>query len=530
MDDRDARQKLIDELWPCPEPPPDLAARVLAGLAAGGPLEAPRAETPRLDRRPRRQLIAAASLAVAAAAALVVWWPGRRAVDEDGVQVAQARTTVDIGGRAAAALEPGAELQWSVRKRRAHVQQRHGSVFYRVERGGPFQVDTPAGAVEVTGTCFRVTLDGHAPRATTLVSVLEGTVNVSSGDGRLTLHAGDAARLVNGQAPVPVAAPDADAPLPPDPGARAMEEKLRALEQELAEARAHPTHAPAATPAQSALLLPASTRVQVHASSLDEVSLALPAHARGQRIEVARDVAFKHPVFTGIARADFVTVAAPGGRGDLYWRLAGQRALAGHARFLPDQRPPRGDAAHNVVSESRERTTIHYQSAPPALTLTFAAQPDARGYRVRLFRASEPTRTLFERIVREPRCAVEAGRLAEGRYTWTAVALDERGRARETADRRNELDLVYDNALAALAITRPAPEEPLAGSEVEVQGAAPLGARLYVNDRRVTVDEKGRFAQKIAGAPRVLVFRLVGNDGERFWIRGGKSAARISRR
>src|SRR5213596_1347644 len=119
MSDSNGPPLPIEELWPVPPPPPDLASRVLAAMDR----ERPRA------RRPL--MIGGAAVALAAGLALawgLVWrHPGR--VDEDGGWVASTRSTVDIGNRAAAAMEPGADLKWSVRKERVRVQQRRGSVF-----------------------------------------------------------------------------------------------------------------------------------------------------------------------------------------------------------------------------------------------------------------------------------------------------------------------------------------------------------------------------------------------------------------
>jgi hypothetical protein len=73
------------------------------------------------------------------------------------------------------------------------VSQRAGDVFYRVERGGGFEVETPHGTVRVTGTCFRVELDtmkkpwqgvvGAAIGAALVVTVYEGSVLFASRDG-----------------------------------------------------------------------------------------------------------------------------------------------------------------------------------------------------------------------------------------------------------------------------------------------------------------------------------------------------------
>jgi hypothetical protein len=92
-----------------------------------------------------------------------------------------------------AVLEPGAELRW----RGDRVTQAEGDVFYRVEPGAKFQVNTPDGSVEVLGTCFRVSVEpgAGAGEPATGVSVFEGRVRVVAGAGSMDLQAGESARL-----------------------------------------------------------------------------------------------------------------------------------------------------------------------------------------------------------------------------------------------------------------------------------------------------------------------------------------------
>jgi hypothetical protein len=200
-----------------------------------------------------------------------------------------------------------------------------------------------------------------------------------------------------------------------------------------------------------------------------------------------------------------VTVPAPT-RGDLYWRLAGDREPAGHARFLPEVEA-RERPVNNVVSEGRLSTTIHFQGAAPALTLAFGSAGER--WRVRVARAAAPEKAILERIVTEPRCEIAAGILAEGSYVWAATPIDDEGRAQGHRP-SNKLELAYENARSTLAITRL--------TEAEVQGVAPLGAQLFINGNAAPVDEKGRFAMKVSA--RLLVFRLLAADGsESYWVR-----------
>jgi hypothetical protein len=55
-------------------------------------------------------------------------------------------------------------------------------------------------------------------------------------------------------------------------------------------------------------------------------------------------------------------------------------------------------------------------------------------------------------------------------------------------------------------------------SEVPVEGVAPIGSRLFVNGQQISLDAKGRFSQRLPAA-QVLVFRLVSEQGEAYWVR-----------
>jgi hypothetical protein len=531
--------QLIDQLWPCPPPPRDMAARVLAALAEESPeLAAPPPSPPPAQRRrwsPRR---IASMGAAAAALVLIGWWATARwnfdSAAGQGQLVATAPQTVNIGARAAAAAESGADLAWSVTGKRARVDQRRGSVFYRVHPGGPFHVMTPAGDVEVTGTCFRVTLAAGAtgPAATTLVSVLEGSVKVHTDVGEMTVTVGQTARLSRGQAPESLGSsstPSASSAEQLQERVARAEARLRELENQVAQSEREAAR-PAPRPRPAALLLPWSPRLRVYGdrlgSSLKQVSLALATKGQGAEpiaVQVARDPRFEQEIWSGVVRDGFVTVPAPE-RGDLYWRRRGDKASAGHVRFLPDRAPApvRTGSPHNVVSETHSNTTVHFQgAAPPALTLTWSATAGAQRYRVQIFRAGDPGGPIFERTVSDTRCTVEPGRLREGGYVWNAQPLDAAGTA-VGPGRMNKLDLAYDNALDALAISR---LEARSGRErgFDVAGTAPLGARLFVNGKPTSLDDKGRFSLRLDGAPPLLVFRVLARDGaESYWVKSTK--------
>jgi hypothetical protein len=124
----------------------------------------------------------------------------------------------------------------------AAIAQSAGDVFYRVERGGPFRVETPHGAVRVTGTCFRVEIqDMKRPwrdvaaagiGAALVVTVYEGSVLFAGkdGGGEKKVVAGeslvtgpDGARVVAGD---PAAAAALAAEMPAAPEASASREEL----------------------------------------------------------------------------------------------------------------------------------------------------------------------------------------------------------------------------------------------------------------------------------------------------------------
>lgn len=113
-------------------------------------------------------------------------------------------------------MEPGSEVRWTLAgDGNATVNQSQGNVFYRVERGGRFLVETPAGSVRVLGTCFRVEVDEMKPlkagmvgavagatlAAAALVTVYEGRVVAASSGTERTVEAGEVARVSSESVP-----------------------------------------------------------------------------------------------------------------------------------------------------------------------------------------------------------------------------------------------------------------------------------------------------------------------------------------
>jgi hypothetical protein len=206
----DAGVRSALDAWSALTPPTDFADRVLAAR-----------DEVRAPRRRRRWLYAGVALAGAAAAvlALVLRSPERAA---SGTLIATQRVTAQLGRRGVAVAEPTTELTWRVADDgAAEITQRAGNVFYRVERGGPFVVHTPAGDIRVTGTCFRIEvamtaqkllvagLAGAALASTVLVTVYEGHVIAQTRSTRTELAAGTHATLRGDDASVTLGAPPA---------------------------------------------------------------------------------------------------------------------------------------------------------------------------------------------------------------------------------------------------------------------------------------------------------------------------------
>jgi hypothetical protein len=167
--------------WEPQLPPRDFAERVLAEV------------------RPRRRRwpYVVGTIAIAAGLLLALNRP-----PSSGEAIAKDRIEVPIGSRGIAVLEPGASVKWNG----DDVVQSTGDVFYRVERGARFTVHTPAGEVEVKGTCFsvkvremqkrdfKVAATSAALSALAFVAVYEGKVAVSHAAERVDLVAGETAQ------------------------------------------------------------------------------------------------------------------------------------------------------------------------------------------------------------------------------------------------------------------------------------------------------------------------------------------------
>jgi hypothetical protein len=340
----------LDDLWPVIDPPPGFGQRVLAALENPGAIPGDRpaaAEAPAPDGPPpavpSRPVRGARTLgliacglggAVAAAALLVTFSPEVERKPDGGARsghlVADVRQTLAIGERGLAVAERGAELAWFVVAGHPRVDQPRGSVFYRVDRGGPFTVTTPVGDVRVTGTCFRIVV---APAAgadgptVALVEVLEGSVLLSGGRGELALTAGEKGRMSLHAAPRRLE-PESDTSAKIPDRRPELEARVRRLEQSLVEAR---RGAPGARPLRDKYFdLTADDRralarrcelryylprhlTAIDAPSLDEsISLGLDGAQREGLLQLMQE-----------QRADYVETLQ-----SLYAEVTGERAIA----------------------------------------------------------------------------------------------------------------------------------------------------------------------------------------------------------
>ena len=161
----------------------------------------------RVQREPRpinRRARAAGAFVILTTIAAAVAIYSARPPTEGDIR-AESRREVAMGSRVVAVLEPGAHVRWVGDE----LTQDGGRVFYRVERGAPLVVHTPAGDVKVLGTCFFVNVKesamngrdvksgviGGVISTLAFVGVYEGKVAVSHAGESMTLSAGQGAQV-----------------------------------------------------------------------------------------------------------------------------------------------------------------------------------------------------------------------------------------------------------------------------------------------------------------------------------------------
>ena len=108
------------------------------------------------NRRRRRLVVVRGAFVLMMLASLVMGYFGLR-LEEASLIAQNERVETDIFDKASVVLEEGGRLAWQGRRWGAiAVEQKSGSVFYRVKTGADFKVKTAVGTIKVRGTCFRV--------------------------------------------------------------------------------------------------------------------------------------------------------------------------------------------------------------------------------------------------------------------------------------------------------------------------------------------------------------------------------------
>lgn len=259
------------------------------------------------------------------------------------------------------------------------------------------------------------------------------------------------------------------------------------------------------------LVLPSRTGLRVFHPGVDSATIDWRGGEGEYTVRVAEDPRFERMVIEGRVRASEVPVAIPQ-RGALYWEIKdvkGEAVESGSAFFAPEPKQRDLERLRNEVPEGPDKTTIYYQDKTPAVTFTYAAEPSAAKYQIRVFRVGELRKPVAERTVTNTSAPLEAGILPEGRYVWSVTPLSSKGEELR-GGRMNKLDIVYDNSVPTLLVHNPRNGD-RAGRQVSTRGVAPVGARLFINGKLVELDNKSRFDASVDpdGQPPMLIYRLV---------------------
>ncbi|MEO6876404.1 MAG: FecR domain-containing protein, partial [Opitutaceae bacterium] len=136
---------------------------LLPALAASGAIDLPQETSPR--RRPRSFPWVIGGALAAAALVLVTLWVGRPRTQFASIATAVAqRQTLTLADGTRAELNAQTSLQIEMGPTERRVRLASGEAFFTVtkDKTRPFIVETPAGAVRVTGTVFNVRADSSS--------------------------------------------------------------------------------------------------------------------------------------------------------------------------------------------------------------------------------------------------------------------------------------------------------------------------------------------------------------------------------
>jgi hypothetical protein len=357
------------------------------------------------------------------------------------------------------------------------------------------------------------------------IEVMLAGVEIIRSDGSRTKLG---AEEVQAKAPVQPADEAAHAPSEGESESEAEGEAEPEGEGETAAAAAAPKPQPAPgpppvlpAPPPAPLVLPMATDLRVAGDPVQEVTLTWPESLNPGLVEVARDHLFRRIILAGVPQGAHVNVAPPRA-GSLYWRVLdnqGSELKRGKAKFQRDLQADSGGrgSAQAVVSDTGAAAKLFYQSPVP-VTFTYTPHPHAAGYHLHIARAAGKKAAVFDGKVRKAGHTLKAGTLRDGQYVWKATPLDASG-SPIGEGRENRLTISYDNASTDLDIRKPRSGQRVQSSQVQVQGVAPLGSKLFVNGKRAPLDSKGRFDFRVDRAP-ALIFRVVTPDGDVYWVRG----------
>lgn len=272
-----------------------------------------------------------------------------------------------------------------------------------------------------------------------------------------------------------------------------------------------------------ALILPSRTGLRVFHPGVETATIDWRGEAGDFIVRVAEDPRFDRVVVEGLVHASEVSVAIPT-RGALYWEIkdakSGAAVDSGSAFFAPEPKLRDLERLRNEVPEGPDKTTIYYQDKTPAVTFTYAAEPGAAKYQIRVFKVGALGKTVAERTVSGTTAPLEAGVLPEGQYVWSVTPLSATGEELR-GGRMNKLEIVYDNSVPTLLVLNPRNGERSA-KRVSTRGVAPVGARLFINGKLVELDNKSRFDADVPpdGQPPMLIYRLVRpNAADALYIR-----------
>lgn len=272
------------------------------------------------------------------------------------------------------------------------------------------------------------------------------------------------------------------------------------------------------------VVLPSRPGLRVFHQNLKQVSVTWDDDgeaAASWRVELSQDPAFTSVVRDGVVHHNFFTMPAPA-KGAWYWRVfKGElEHTRGSASFAAEPRSVDLSRLKNVVPEGAETTTIFFQDKdkPPVVTFTWARAESAAKYAVKVYREGQLSSPVAERVVTETQVSLPENTLLEGKYLWSVTPLDAKG-AEQKGGRMNKLHMVFDNAVSALSIKTPRNGD-AGGRSVNAVGIAPVGSKLFINGKSVTLDAQARFDTSVTPvAGGRVVFRLLHNGAESYTVR-----------